>query len=413
MSHAAGAAVGRRGRSAIARAAAVSVAVFLAVGGVASAHQLVTITIPAPHGEIASKWLSYKGAPRANVLLPDHFDPRRRYPLVLVLNGLNCNYNWYVQTGVISVFYGLNAIVVMPEGGNGWYADWWNNGERGGPSWETYELDTVLPTILHRYRILPQRRYHAIVGHSMGGLGAVYLGGRLPGFFGTVVSTSGFVDPQLMAQVTQPGMALTSQAPLQGDYDLDPVEGPPRGFYAAGHNPTLLAMNLEQTRVFVSTGTGVPSSSGLATFTRGGEASVAEGSVLEGGIIYPMNQLYARALRSAGVDVTYQVHTGGHDIPDNLDEFKAMFAWGLFKPVPTDPRAWVNDTVATSGRLWDVAYRFERPPDQVVQFRRDGSQLTISAAGSPVTLTTDGGCTIHTATPARVQISEPNCREEK
>jgi diacylglycerol O-acyltransferase/trehalose O-mycolyltransferase len=31
----------------------------------------------------------------------------------------------------------LGAIVVMPEGGpGGWFADWWNNGERGGPSWE-------------------------------------------------------------------------------------------------------------------------------------------------------------------------------------------------------------------------------------------------------------------------------------
>ena len=137
-----------------------------------SKTRLVTIKIPAPGGEICSKWLSYSGPPRANVLLPDHYNPGKRYPLVVVLNGLNCNYDWYVHTGVISVFKGLEAIVVMPEGGNGWYADWWNDGERGGPSWETYELDTVLPTILHRYRILPQRRYHAIVGHSMGGLGA-------------------------------------------------------------------------------------------------------------------------------------------------------------------------------------------------------------------------------------------------
>jgi S-formylglutathione hydrolase FrmB len=388
-----------------------AIAVLVGLNPVARASQLATITIPAPNGEIASKWLSYSGPPRANVLLPDHYNPHKRYPLVVVLNGLNCNYDWYVKTGVISVFKGLDAIVVMPEGGNGWYADWWNDGERGGPSWETYELDTVLPTILHRYRILPQRRYHAIVGHSMGGLGAAYLGGRLPGFFGSVATTSGFVDPQLVAQITQPGMGLTAYAPFEGDYDLDPVEGPPRGFYADGHNPTLLAMNLEQTRVFVSTGTGVPSSAGLATLTKGGEASIPEGSALEGLIIYPMNQLYDRALRSAGVDFTYQVHTGGHDIPDNINEFNAMFAWGLFRPVPTHPSSWVNDTVATTGQLWDIGYRFAKPPNRVVQFRRSGSSLTVSAAGSPVTLRTTEGCVIHTQTPASVQIR--NCREER
>ena len=301
----------------------------------ARANKLVTVTIPAPKGEISSKWLSYSGPPRANVLLPDHYNPGKRYPLVVVLNGLNCNYDWYVHTGVISVFKGLEAIVVMPEGGNGWYADWWNDGERGGPSWETYELETVLPTILHRYRILPQRRYHAIVGHSMGGLGAVYLGGRLPGFFGSVATTSGFVDPQLVAQITQPGMGLTAYAPFEGDYALDPVEGPPQGFYADGHNPTRLAMNLEQTRVFVSTGTGVPSSAGLASLTKGGEASIAEGSALEGLIIYPMNQLYDKALRSAGVDFTYQVHSGGHDIPDNIGSVYPPFS-----------KAWAQDGAA-------------------------------------------------------------------
>jgi S-formylglutathione hydrolase FrmB len=377
----------------------------------ARANKLVTVTIPAPKGEISSKWLSYSGPPRANVLLPDHYNPGKRYPLVVVLNGLNCNYDWYVHTGVISVFKGLEAIVVMPEGGNGWYADWWNDGERGGPSWETYELETVLPTILDRYRILPQRRYHAIVGHSMGGLGAVYLGGRLPGFFGSVATTSGFVDPQLVAQITQPGMGLTAYAPFEGDYALDPVEGPPQGFYADGHNPTRLAINLEQTRVFVSTGTGVPSSAGLASLTKGGEGSIAEGSALEGLIIYPMNQLYDKALRSAGIDFTYQVHSGGHDIPDNINEFKALFAWGLFRPVPTHPSSWVNDTVATSGQLWDIRYRFAKPPNQVVQFRRSGSSLTVSAAGSPVTLSTNEGCVIQAQTPAAVQVR--NCREAR
>jgi S-formylglutathione hydrolase FrmB len=161
-----------------------------------SKAQLVTIEIPAPAGEIGSKWLSYPGPPRANVLLPSGYNPRKHYPLVVFLNGLDFDYDSYAQYGLTKPFDRINAIVVMPEGENGWFTDWWNDGARGSPSWESYELESVIPAILARYPILPQRRYHALIGISMGGLGATYLGGRLPGFFGSVASLSGFVDPQ-------------------------------------------------------------------------------------------------------------------------------------------------------------------------------------------------------------------------
>lgn len=355
----------------------------------------MTITIPPRHADLPSKWLPYSGPPRANVVLPAGFDPHRRYPLIVALNGLNTDYSWWAHWGLTKPFDKLHAIVVMPEGASGWYTDWWNHGLRGSPSWETYELDDVLPTILHRYPIRPERRYHALVGISMGGMGAAYLGGRLPGFFGTVAPLSGFTDPQFFAQIADPAMGLTSLAPAKGDYDLDPVEGRPRGFYMQGHNPTRLAMNLKQTRLFVSTGDGRPSAYAPLN---------TPGSEEELGVIYPMNQRYAKALVAEGDDVTYQPHAGGHDIPDFLQEVKALVSWGLFKPVVTHPKSWVNDTVATHGQLWDVRYRFAKPPTKVVRFRRDGDRLSISDAGASVTLTAVGGCPIHTRTPAVVTI---------
>ncbi|MGH9301728.1 MAG: alpha/beta hydrolase-fold protein, partial [Acidimicrobiales bacterium] len=265
--------------------------------------------------------------------------------------------------------------------------------------WESYELNEVIPTILAKYPILPERRYHAIAGISMGGLGAPYLGGRLPGFFGSVASLSGFVDPQYFAPVTDLAMGLTSLAPLHGDLNLFPVEGPPYGFYMAGHNPTRLAMNLKQTRVFLTTGNGQPSAA--AAFNE-------PGSTEEGAIIYPMNRLYYPALKADAVDVTYQVHPGGHDIPDFANELKAMLAWGLFKPVVAHPGSWVNDTVATSGQLWDIGYRFAQPPNRVVQFSRSASTLSISRAGSNVTITTARGCVVHSGTPATIDLT-PGC----
>jgi len=391
-------------------------------GAQSSSPQLVTIAIPS-EGDVSAQWLPYSGPPLANVLLPAGYNPSQRYPLLVLLNGLGTDYDWYAQEGFLPLFDSLDAIVVMPEGASGWFADWWNGGQRGNPAWESYELDVVLATVQARYPILPQRQYHAIVGISMGGLGAAYLGGRLPGFFGSVASLSGFVDPQLHQEgaggisgsatdadyITAAGMGLTSEAPLKGDYNLDPVLGPPNAFYATGHNPARLAMNLEQTRVFESTGNGVPSSADL------GDPAVLTGAeflpdlAAERWVIYPMSQLYYRALASAGVDVTYQVHRGGHLIPDFLNEVKAMLAWGPFKPVVAAPTSWLNDTVATTGQLWDIGYRFGQPPDAVVQFRRSGISLSISAAGSDVTITTSGGCVTTTSTPATISISNTSC----
>jgi S-formylglutathione hydrolase FrmB len=366
---------------------------------VPSKAQLVTIEIPAPAGEIASQWLSYPGPPRANVLLPVGYNRMEHYPLVVFLNGLDFNYSSYAKYGLTKPFDHLKAILVMPEGGNGWFTDWWNDGERGSPSWESYELQTVIPTILARYPILPQRRYHALVGISMGGLGAAYLSGRLPGFFGSVATLSGFVDPQWDATVVQPAMGVFSNAASNGDNDPDPIYGPPDGFYATGHNPTMLTVNLKQTRVFESTGTGVPSTT---------DPDPGQFAIQEEKIIYPMSERYHKALVAGGIDVTYQVHPGGHDIPDFLTEIKAMLKWGLFKPVVIEPASWDNQTVASTGQLWDFNYRFANPPTRLVTFRQSGTTLSISAAGSAVTITAGKGCAIHTPTPATVHLPNRN-----
>jgi hypothetical protein len=59
--------------------------------------------------------------------------------------------------------------------------------------------------------------------------------------------------------------------------------------------------------------------------------------------------------------------------------------------------------------LWNVGYRFDAPPDRMVRFRRSGDTLAIGAAGSPVTITTDGGCVLHVATPAAVDVPAQPC----
>lgn len=380
-----------------------------AIAPAAHAAELVDIAIPARGGEISDRWLpryAEGGPPRAKVLLPDGYDPSKSYPLLVLLIGLSSHYTDWSDPGegeIEKTAKGFDGIVVMPEGGDGWYADWWNNGARADPAWESYHLDQVIEQVEERYRIRPERRWHALAGVSMGGLGAAYLGGRLPGYFGSVAVFSGFVDLEVYPGVTvfQSGISTASAAQPP---DPQAVYGPEGGFYHLGHNPVRLAANLRRSRVFMATGDG----SGLPEVS----TSVV-GQSEEAAVIYPMSNNYAAALRRAGVDLTYIARPGYHDWRYFRQQLRDAIAWGLFEPVAERPRTWVNDTVATHGNLWGFDFRFDAPPDRVVRFERAGGRLTVGAAGSPVTLTTQDGCALRVATPAEIDLPVRRCRRPR
>jgi S-formylglutathione hydrolase FrmB len=385
-------------------------AMLMAVAAAPAAHaesQVKEIAIPVRSGKIADKWIGYAAPPRARVLLPDGYDAAKAYPLLLLLHGANSGYKSWSEPGKIAkVAAGFPGIVVMPEGGTGMYADWWNGGKRGDPSWESYLLEDVVPAVLERFRIRPERRWHALAGVSMGGLGAAYLGGRLPGFFGSIAVISGVVDGHLY-----PGygaaQSLIPQSLAGEPGDPEAVMGPEQGFYSYGHDPVRLAANLAETRVYMAAGDGTPDPGD-------GEPTANNPAVdgpLEGGVVRPASDNYAAALRAAGADLTYQPHAGIHDWPNFRRELRDAIKWGLFEPVAERPSSWVNDTVATRGTLWDVGYRFDAPPDRIVRFRRVGGRLAVGAAGSPVTLTTDGGCVVRVSTPAAVDVPSRPCRK--
>jgi diacylglycerol O-acyltransferase / trehalose O-mycolyltransferase len=194
---------------------------------------------------------------RVNVYLPPGFDRDRRWPVLFLLHGQGDAYDSWAhpeQGDLLETARGFPGIVVMPEGDRGFYANWWNGGTFGDPAWERHHLDELIPLVERRLPIRRARRWHAVAGLSMGGLGAAFYASQRPGYFGSAASFSGAVSIQRPS--FQQGFSATGQEsePIWGDESE-------QEFYWRGHNPLELVDNLASTRLFVAAGNGVPNAS--------------------------------------------------------------------------------------------------------------------------------------------------------
>jgi S-formylglutathione hydrolase FrmB len=364
------------------RAAAVLVtAAALAAPGTASAAQRLT-TIETPSVNVNPADVKFNGPVhrlRTNVLLPDGYDGRRRFPVLFLLHGAGGQVgDWArpTQGDVLNTARGLPAIVVMPEAATGFYTNWWNGGRRGAPGWERYFIDELVPLVQRRYRVLPGRANHAIAGLSMGGFGATFLASQLPGYFGSAASFSGL----LQHQRPQVDPALQAFGARYTD-----VFGPQQGFYATGHNSTRLVANLRDTRLYVTVGDGTPEPGVQSSPGTLGLAGVAEAELRQEA------DEFVDAARRAGDDTTYRPLHGVHDWPYWRRHLRAAIAWGLFRPVAENPTSWSYRTVAQRGSAWGLAYRFAAPPDRVITLSRAGARLRGAGSGT-VTLANAAGC---------------------
>src|SRR3954470_18076634 len=163
---------------------------------------------------------------RVNVFIPDGYDGKRDFPVLYLLHGHGDSYDdWAGKGQVEQIAKDLGALIVMPEGARGWYTDWWNGGRRGAPAWERYHLDELIPLVERRLKIRPGRRWHAVVGLSMGGEGAMYYATQRPGYFGTAASFSGAISIQRGEWPTGFDTQGENYSDVYGD-----------AFYATGHN---------------------------------------------------------------------------------------------------------------------------------------------------------------------------------
>ncbi len=348
-----------------------------------AAQKLITIDLPSRGNVDASKIAfngeGHPGKLMANVLLPDGYDPRRRWPVLYLLHGAGESHrSWVTKTKADAVTKELDAIVVMPDAATGFYTNWFNGGRRGSPGWERYFLDEVIRTVERRFPIRRGRRWHAVAGFSMGGFGSAYLGSQRPDYFGSAGPMSGFLAPR------RPEMPLAFDPATGQSYEA--IYGPPDGAYVEGHDPVALAPNLRHTRMFVITGDGVPDP---AVPPPSNPQSIVTGSLGEADLRLHSED-FAAALRAAGADVTLTVLRGIHDHPYWNDHLRRLLEWDPFKPVADKPDRWSYKTVADRGRAWDVTYRFAAHPEVVQMLQRSGPLYSAAGAGTVELCAADG-----------------------
>ena len=277
----------------------------------------------------------------------------------------------------------------MPEADRGFYADHWNGGERGAPAWERYHLRQLIPLVSERLRIRRGRRWHAIAGLSMGGEGAMYYASQRPGYFGSVAA---FSAPLSIRRLTfQQGFTVGTNVSSQAIFG-DPVA---QEFYWRGHDPLALVGNLASTRIFVSSGNGIPAAD---------ELDNAFGAVLELEVSQQAAEFVAAA-RAAGAPVTYTPHPGIHSWPYWRADLAAAIRWDLFAEPPSPDNRWTYSTVSQRGGAWGIDYRFDEEPAGVQTLIRDGGILRGDGSGS-VALRPAKGCRVHVALPFELDVSE-------
>lgn len=139
------------------------------------------------------------------VALPANYAAERegRFPVIYLLHGLTGHYdNWGDKTKIADYLAPYRAIVVMPEGDNGWYTD---SATQPNDRYETYITRELIPEIDKKFRTVDNRENRFIAGLSMGGYGAIKFGLKYPEMFALAGSFSGALGAASWSEKTLGG----------------------------------------------------------------------------------------------------------------------------------------------------------------------------------------------------------------
>ncbi len=132
------------------------------------------------------------------IVLPPSYEsnPDSSYPTLYFLHGFGADYSWYVA--LVEVFESMMAsgeiresILIKPDGFVLPYlGSMYTNSEYNG-QFEDYIIQDLVPYIDSTYNTVNSPENRAILGHSMGGYGAVKLAIKFPELFQISASHSG------------------------------------------------------------------------------------------------------------------------------------------------------------------------------------------------------------------------------
>src|SRR4051795_7932260 len=125
-----------------------------------------------------------------NVIFPDDPEVPRPWSAFYLLHGLSDDHTiWMRRTSIERYATGLPLVVVMPDGGRGWYTN--AVGPGPGYAYEDDLIKDVVGLVDRTFPVKAERAGRAIGGLSMGGYGAVKLGLKHHDRFASVNSHSG------------------------------------------------------------------------------------------------------------------------------------------------------------------------------------------------------------------------------
>ncbi len=184
------------------RNVATALVVSLALPGVLSSQgTLVADSVSSPG--LASNVVGDNPVRHVLVYLPPSYrhDASRRYPVLYLLHGATSLPDEWLN----GVYQGLNLeltldslmaaraipefLVVMPDANNALGADFYANSPATG-NWEDFVVRDLIRHVDRHYRTEATSDGRALVGHSMGGFGALAIGFRHPSEFGFVYAIS-------------------------------------------------------------------------------------------------------------------------------------------------------------------------------------------------------------------------------
>ncbi len=168
-----------------------------AIAQQSSSGRVIVAEVPAP--SLAGNRVGTETTQTASIYLPARYEREtgRRYPVVYLLHGIfDSHETWTRGFEIPAMLDRLIAagdlppvIVVMPNGGNryggGYYVDSPTTGR-----WATYIARDLVGFVDSRYRTIARPGSRAIMGHSMGGFGAIHISMELPGVFGVAYAMS-------------------------------------------------------------------------------------------------------------------------------------------------------------------------------------------------------------------------------